>query len=780
MFHPQQHSINNMLASSEGGVLLHMATGSGKTHTALEHIIKTIKSGKRAIYITPLRAQANELFKAWSKKLSAYKVGIYTGEYQDTKLPVAFHDAQLLIMTPERLDACTRFWRNHWSWLPEADLLVIDELHLLGDIHRGARLEGAISRYRRLNPFVRIIGLTATIGNSQQLAQWLKVDVFESNWRAIPLKWNQVTFKRAEDKINLLLNLVLDEKSQSLIFVQSRRRAEEVSLTLQQHNIAASHHHAGLCKEEREFVETDFRQNKISVLVCTPTLEMGVNLPAGHVFIFDAQQYDGFNYSSISTNSAWQRAGRAGRPGLDTKALVTIFTPEWKKDIDHILSAKFESIESKLTNDAPLAEQLIAEIASGYAKDQTQLIRNLRLYFNRSQQQEVKAERLISEMIDADMLIEFESEKRNQHMQLRATKLGKLASRHMLQPSSILLFKKVIDDYQQISIFDCFLVLCSTNDCEPIIPLDYELLEQLQSELANKQTLLLQEETKTLYNTLSISGKRLINAFSMACMLDEFCNGKSIEIIASSWGCYPFEISRVIDSCIRLVTAFKGCIPDEKSLIEASSKSLPLSLKINLISTMLQSGLGVNTASLTMIEGIGPKIALKMYENGIEDIEDLSTSEAEQLSEIPGFTVNRSKRWINAAEQLLEQGYVTQLEQWQPTANIEKESSYLIDLYRLKRSLELKIKPSGEGRYRVTGGSEPHFLQTKNKKYLCDCMDFKKGNLCKHILAVKRYRKDPITLSEINDLQKKSDDSSLLSLKEIWISDMPKGAASWR
>ena len=122
--------------------VLQMPTGSGKTWLAEQAIARVLERGERAIYLTPLRALANELVQRWRTRFEGYEVGVFTGEYgQRQKYPVPFEDAQLLVMTPERLDACTRHWRSHWGWFPKVSLLVVDELHLLGERGRGPRLE---------------------------------------------------------------------------------------------------------------------------------------------------------------------------------------------------------------------------------------------------------------------------------------------------------------------------------------------------------------------------------------------------------------------------------------------------------------------------------------------------------------------------------------------------------------------------------------------------------------------------------------------------------------
>src|SRR2546421_10381908 len=88
--------------------VLQMPTGSGKTWLAEQAIAAALERGERAIYLTPLRALANELVERWSKRFDGFAVGVFTGDYGQRKAyPVPFERARLLIMTPERLDACT-------------------------------------------------------------------------------------------------------------------------------------------------------------------------------------------------------------------------------------------------------------------------------------------------------------------------------------------------------------------------------------------------------------------------------------------------------------------------------------------------------------------------------------------------------------------------------------------------------------------------------------------------------------------------------------------------
>jgi helicase len=148
LYPPQADVVNSGLLDSGFSCLLQMATGSGKTWLAQRAVATVLERGYRAIYLAPLKALASELAEAWQQRLPSHQVGIFTGDFGNAGrgYPTAFSDADLLVMTPERLDFCTRAWRSHWNWIPLVDLVVVDEFHLLGDGRRGARLEGTLSR----------------------------------------------------------------------------------------------------------------------------------------------------------------------------------------------------------------------------------------------------------------------------------------------------------------------------------------------------------------------------------------------------------------------------------------------------------------------------------------------------------------------------------------------------------------------------------------------------------------------------------------------------------
>ncbi len=158
-------------------------TASGKTLVATMAIANTLGKGK-AIYLVPLKALANEKFKEYQKLLenTKYKVIMSTGDIDSESNYLANYD--LLILTTEKLDSLLR---HKVAWIGEIKTVVVDEIHLLNDPKRGPTLEIILTLLKSLiQP--QIIGLSATIGNPQELAQWLEADLVIDTWRPVELK----------------------------------------------------------------------------------------------------------------------------------------------------------------------------------------------------------------------------------------------------------------------------------------------------------------------------------------------------------------------------------------------------------------------------------------------------------------------------------------------------------------------------------------------------------------------------------------------------------------
>lgn len=365
---------------SPGGVMVCAPTGMGKTLIAEAAVFEALHSRRRLFYTTPLIALTDQKFREIQDLAEKWgfpreEIGLITGNRKVNP------DALVRVVVAEILLNHLISPEPGQSDMSEVTGVVMDEFHSFNDPQRGIVWELSLAL---LPPHVRVLLLSATVGNPYEFCRWLRsehgreVTLIQSDERRVPLEFVWVGDKLITE---LLTEMVSDDDAQcrvpALVFCFNRDECWEVAERLKGLPIIsnaqkveidaelAAHkddladgvgpklkqmlirgvgvHHAGVLPKHKEIVESLFLRKLVPFVVCTETLAAGINLPARSVVISTLMKGKPGEKKLIFASAAHQMFGRAGRPQFDTQGYVFALAHEddvrllkWKKKYDQI------------------------------------------------------------------------------------------------------------------------------------------------------------------------------------------------------------------------------------------------------------------------------------------------------------------------------------------------------------------------------------------------------------------------------------------------------------
>lgn len=507
-FNPAQKAvIDSGYLDDKSNYIISIPTASGKTVLGVLPALKTILNGGKAVYAAPLLSIQNEKvkeFKAFEEN------GISVGKHPS--------NSDLSVMVFESFDALTRF---SWNVLRDVDTLIIDEFHMIGEYSRGPTLEAAITRAKIINPGMRIIALSATLKNIEEIEGWLEGTCIEHEYRPVPLNKEVLDAemfnkKNKNDVIVKILEKSIKDKSQALAFVSTRRfteslatyvakkinkkinkeqrkRFKEVSEKLlevpkkkgslptstclklaeaAEHGIAF--HHAGLFNEQKEIIEDEFRNGNILMITATPSLMYGVNLPSKTVIIRDHTRWTSNGPQPIPVFDYEQMSGRAGRPQYDDVGysyLIAKTMDEADNLQDFYVNGEIELTNSKLVdNKDAIYKQIIAQIASSLSKNLDELIDFFTKTLYGYQMKNNPSMALFAEdslKYELEIALEFLLQNgiiRATPEGLKTTEFGNLIAKSNYSVETAVKIKEYISDIDEINVDEFIYALCETPD----------------------------------------------------------------------------------------------------------------------------------------------------------------------------------------------------------------------------------------------------------------------------------------------------------------------------
>ncbi|MGW1192039.1 DEAD/DEAH box helicase [Streptomyces sp. NPDC002559] len=384
-FNPVQAAAVPVVLEDTGHLVVVAPTGAGKTPIGMVAALEAHARGRKAAWLVPQRSLTDELdreLQLWRSR--GLRVVRLTGEAAvDTELIRA---ADVWVATTEKFEAICRAGSLRDA-LAEVGCLVVDEIHLLGDPTRGAVLEALLARVREDSAATRIVGLSATVANADEVAHWLGARLVRTTWRPTRLTWQLPLLppvdetdwvKRATVRTEAAVRIarqITGDGGSVLVFCGSKRGVRSTALALaadrgvpttgvdadDAEEVERLCTKAGVRLHYRDWpykreAEQAFRAREAEILVATSTVAAGVNLPARAVIVRDTT----LGLDRVEVSMVQQMFGRAGRIGAGEREgwAFLLSDPAERAHWQARLAAGY-TVRSRL--DEHLADHLLAE-----------------------------------------------------------------------------------------------------------------------------------------------------------------------------------------------------------------------------------------------------------------------------------------------------------------------------------------------------------------------------------------------------------------------------------
>lgn len=679
--YPPQADIVRKNLLKDRNLVVSIPTASGKTLMASLAIIKKFSETRcKALYIVPLVALANEKFSYFKNMFGdKYKVAMSVGDFDSSDPWLAERD--IIVCTTEKLDSLTR---HGASWLGQVGLVIVDEIHMLNDPGRGPTLEILLTKMRQLAPRAQVIGLSATIKNTDELAKWMNANLVVSDFRPVKLHegiafdskmqfFSHRTYELAdmEPEAAIIQNTMQMDK-QALFFVSSRRNAEALAERLaktvnsmvsaedkkslsklsqevlgvlenptRQCNRLAfcikhgtAFHHAGLMSKQKRLIEDSFRKGLIKVITSTPTLALGVNLPAFRVVIRDAKRYyAGAGNAYIPVMEYRQMSGRAGRPQYDEfgEALLIAKTEDEAFELaERFIHGDVEEIKSKLAVEPVLRMHTLALIASGFAKTESSILDFFSKTFYSFQYGDSSAiddkiTKILGELVEWGF-IEYSRES------IEATKIGKRVSELYIDPLTAHNFVEDINaaSGREHNYFSFLHAVCSAREMEPKLSPKTSEFADIAALLSERGQMFLREVPEEW----DLEFDDFVRSVKTATLFEAWVDEKTDDQILTEFRIAPGEMRNRINTADWLVYSMQ-----ELSVLLGQKKLLG---DIRKLRVRLKHGVKEELVPLVRLKQVGRIRARKLYRAGLRSLNDLRKAPTERIAAAVGAKVANS------------------------------------------------------------------------------------------------------------------------------------------
>ena len=648
-------------------VVISAPTASGKTLAAMLAAAAALENGRgRVVYTCPLKSIAMEKYREFSVfERLGFNVKVSIGDYER-----GMPEAPIIITTYEKLDSTIR---SKPGLASSIGLLIVDEIHYVGDPKRGPILESLLAKIKVLGQRPQIVALSATTPNAGEIAEWLGAKLVKVNWRPVPLYEGVygdgvISFYRdgREEGIkevkevtgSRVIDVIIqssEEGGQALVFVQSRRRAvqlakqvakrhkhlhfddkaaKEVAREIRRLSFpgplkeelawlverGVSYHHAGLGAEARGIVEEAFRRGALASIIATPTLAAGVNLPARRVVVAEYYRFESGYRRPISVAEYKQLAGRAGRPRLDPYGEAVII-PQGGDDPSELVRgyilAEPEPVVSRLSSMAAVRHSVLGLIAQGAGDSE---------YIKRVHRETLYAKQYgsLDGIVEASFrdLVKWGLVEHLEEGRFFMTPLGEVVSRYYVDPASvevIRLLSRIKGDPTDAQL----LYIISAMPDMTRVPASRREGDEILDRLL--------DIAPEVFDLMDYVGPGELSIIKTLMILWDWINERPEDEIVQEYDVGPGDLASITETARWLAAAASAMAEVMPELGSETSR------RLKLLEKRIRYGVKTELLPLVAIPGIGRVRARRLYEHGYRLPQDLALADPRELARIPGI-----------------------------------------------------------------------------------------------------------------------------------------------
>ena len=604
------------------------------------------------------------------------KVGISTGDYDEPGEWLDKYD--IVVTTYERLDS---LFRLRPKWLKKIGVVVIDEFHNIGDEDRGPTIELITIYSMKLG--AQLVCLSATLGNPEELAEWINAKLVLSSWRPVRLiegfylkrksliMFNDGRLEKVKgDLITHIVNSALSNDYQVIIFKQARHKAEQTAQSIAskappisddahrevmkrfkefeairseikvfdkliKHGVAF--HHAGLSHGARLAIEHSFREGLIRFVVATPTLAAGINMPARRVIIY-TRRFEGGIMKPITIAEYKQMAGRAGRPQYDVLGEAIIADVRDEGEGWRYVRGRPENVKSALISERALRIHTLSLIASRYVYTVDELkefLGNTLAHKNLLRERSKDLVKLMVKSILPKLISMGMIEAANN--ELNPTRLGITVSRLYIDPLTAMIIINELSNVDEVPPLYYLTLIAMTPDFSKIRVTGYRGLY--------KEAYSAYEAGMIPRPVRGVDLYEWLRAFKIGLILNQWINEVSEDDIALMLKVGAGDLSVLVDTASWLTYAASR-VCDVVDLRRHAKE-------LNKLSMRVRYGVKEELIELVRIKGIGRIRARALYNHGIKSLTDIINKGPSYLAKIPTIGETLADKIFSEAKRAL-------------------------------------------------------------------------------------------------------------------------------